>query len=92
MNTHPISRLIFQSLLPSPEGFTLDPKQASKIIESLAKSAQRDDPTAVRAAYQMVGLLHYSNGAAAAQSLLVLMTSTIEAGASTSIAPWRTRA
>jgi len=92
MNTHPISRLIYESLVPSPEGFKLDPKQAPKIVESLARSAQRDDPTAARAVYQLVGLLQYSNGAEAARSLLTLMTSTVETSSPPSKAHWRTRA
>ena len=92
MNTHPISRLIYESLVSTPEGFTLDPTKAPRIIESLARSAQRDDPTAAKAVYQMVGLLQYSNGAAAAQSLLTLMTCTVETAAPASKAPWRTRA
>jgi hypothetical protein len=92
MNTHPISRLIYESLVSSPEGFALDPKKAPKIIESLARSAQRDDPTAARAAYQLVGLLQSSNGARAAQSLLSLMMSTVETTSPASKSPWRTRA
>ena len=92
MNTHPISRLIYDSLVQTPEGFTLDPKKAPRILESLAKSAQYDDPSAAKAVYQLVGLLQHSNGAAAAQSLLTLMMSTVETASPPGKAPWRTRA
>ena len=92
MNTHPISRLIYESLVHSPEGFKLDPNKAPKIVESLARHAQRDDPTAARAVYQLVGLLQYSNGAEAAQSLLTLMMSTVETASPPAKAPWRSRA
>jgi hypothetical protein len=92
MNSHPISRLIYDSLVRSEQGFTLDPEKAPRILESLARSAQFADASAAKAVYQLVGLLQHSNGASAAQALLTLMMSTLETAAPPSKAAWRTRA
>jgi hypothetical protein len=92
VNAHPIGKLILEALVSTPEGFTLDESKAPKILELLAKSAQRNDPTAAKAFYELVGLLQHSNGAPAAAALLNLMMSTVEAASPPTKAGWRTRA
>jgi hypothetical protein len=61
---HPITKLIFDSLVRSPKGFDLDPKRVPVIVHQLT-----NDPAATAAFHETLGLLELSNGQPAADAL-----------------------
>ena len=69
MSAHPIRKLIYESLIHSPKGFDLDPKQVAKITAQL----QGNDPATFKAFHETVGLLETGGGKPAATALTALL-------------------
>ena len=69
VSAHPIRTLIYESLIHSPEGFELDPKQVPKIAAQL----QGNDPATFKAFHETVGLLETGGGKPAATALTALL-------------------
>jgi hypothetical protein len=65
---HPITKLIFDSLVHSPGGFDLDPNKVPLIVSQLTK-----DPASTGPFHETVGLLEMSNGRPAAAALRKLV-------------------
>lgn len=72
MSQHPLRKLIFESLVHSPQGFELDPKRVRAITDHL----RGNDPATVTAFYETVGMLEVGNGRPAASALLKLVIDT----------------
>jgi hypothetical protein len=66
--THPITKVIFDSLVRSPKGFELDRKRLPLITHHLT-----NDPAATAAFHETLGLLELSNGKLAADALRQLI-------------------
>jgi hypothetical protein len=69
VSAHPIRKLIYESLVHSPKGFDLDPAKVGKITAQL----QGNDPAAVKAFHETVGMLETGGGKPAATALLGLL-------------------
>jgi hypothetical protein len=65
---HPTSKAILESLVKSPGGFQLNPKRGPAILATMT-----DDPTAMTAFHDMLGLLQAMHAKPAADALRTLV-------------------
>ena len=68
-----MARLIFESLVSTPQGLDLSPGKHKTITTELVNCAERNDPAGAQAFYETIGILKLTNAHAAASSLTKLM-------------------